>query len=78
MEHKQEILYIDDLVDAIYKCAVSNIIKCIVLQISSGKETSINQLSEIIIHALKRRSYANILIEHCDALWEDTKELWVD
>ena len=44
--------YDDDLADAIYKCAVSNIIKCDILQISSYKETSINQLSEIIIHAL--------------------------
>ena len=69
----RDFIYIDDLVDAIYKCAVSNIIKCDILQISSGKETSINQLSEIIIHALKRRSYANILIEHCDALSGETQ-----
>ncbi|MFL2552067.1 MAG: NAD-dependent epimerase/dehydratase family protein [Gammaproteobacteria bacterium] len=69
----RDFIYIDDLVDAIYKCAVSNIIQCDILQIASGRETSINQLSEIIIHALKRRPYANIVIEHRDSLIGDTK-----
>ncbi len=60
----RDFIYIDDLIEAIFNCSKSNLIKCDIFQIASGVETSINKLSEIIIKHLNLSSYGNIDVRY--------------